>query len=298
MEAAGFAVGIIALIGTFKDCIDLFSYFVVARSLGRDYKLLSTKLDVEKAFLLQWAQRTNLLQPNYDRRLDDPKIRATVAQIVSSIRILLSDTKTLQQRYGMEESRPGDKAYSTVLGIGAGRMFNFTKDFGKLDLLLKEFERLDLRIRGHRTTPSTLKARWAVRDKDKFGDLLQELSYFVSRLHSLVPDTNNTIQTMTEQDIQSLSNRKTVRLLLEAASGRDNVLTATAEKHHIQICESRILRCIWYRLMDDRRDALSPPNPRTFEWALDPSATNLKWGNIARWLLHDSKIYWICGKGE
>ena len=265
MEAAGFAVGIIALIGTFKDCIDLFSYFVVARSLGRDYELLSTKLDVEKAFLLQRAQRTNLLQPNYDRRLDDPKIRATVAQIVSSIRILLSDTKTLQQRYGMEESRPGDKAYSTVLGIGAGRMFNFTKDFGKLDLLLKEFERLDLRIRGHRTTPSTLKARWAVRDKDKFDNLLQELSYFVSRLHSLIPDTNNTIQAMTKQDIQSLSNRKTVRLLLEAASGRDDVLAAIAEKHHIQIYESRILRCIWYRLIDDRRDALSPPNPRTFE---------------------------------
>ena len=298
MEAAGFAVGIIALIGTFKDCIDLFSYITVARSLGRDYELLSTKLDVEKAFLLQWAQRTNLLQPNYDRRLDDPKIRATVAQIVSSIRILLGDTKTLQQRYGMRESQPGDEAYSAVLGIGAGRMSTFTKDFGKLDLLLRDFERLDLRIRGHRVAPYTLKARWAVRDKDKFSDLLQELSYFVSRLNGLVPDTNNTIQTMTEEDIQSLSNRKTVRLLVEAALGRDDVLAAVAEKHHIQICEGRILRCIWYRLMDDRRDALSPPNPRTFEWALDPSATNLKWDNIARWLSHDSRIYWICGKGK
>lgn len=297
MEAAAFAVGIIALIGSFKDCIDLFSYLTVARTLGRDYELLSTKLDIERALLLQWAQRTNLLQPNYDRRLDDSTIRATVAKNVSSIRVLLSDTKSLQQRYGMRELQPGEEAYSNIFGMGANRMSTFAKDFGKLDLLLKDFEKLDLRIRGHRVASCTLKARWAVRDKDKFGILLQELSYFVSRLHGLVPDTKNTIQAMTEQDVQRLSNTKTVRLLSEAALGRDDLLAAIAEKHHIQTCERRILRCIWYRLMDDRRDALSPPNPQTFEWALDQSTSAFKWDSIAHWLRDDSSIYWICGKG-
>ena len=141
----------------------------------------------------------------------------------------------------------------------------FTKDFRRLDLLLRDFEILYLHIRGHRVAPCTLKARWAVRNKDKFGGLLQELSYFVSRLHDLVPDSNSTIQTMAEEDIQPLSERKTVRLLLEAALGRDDILASVAEKHHSQIYESRILRCIWCRLMDDRRDALSPPNPQTFE---------------------------------
>lgn len=68
MEAAAFAVGIIALIVSFKDCIDLFSYLTVARSLDRDYELLSTKLDAGSALLLQWAQRTDLLQSIYDRR--------------------------------------------------------------------------------------------------------------------------------------------------------------------------------------------------------------------------------------
>ena len=298
MEAAGFAVGIIGLIGSFKECIDLFSYITVARSLGRDYELLSTKLDVEKTLLLQWAYRTSLLKPNYDRRLDDPNIRNTVAQLVSSIRILLSDTKVLQQRYGMRVFKPGDEACSAVYGVGASRMSTFTADFGKLDLLLQEFERLDLRIRGHRSASCALKARWAIRDKDKFADLLRDLSYFISRLHDLVPDTNNTIQIMTEEDILSLSDRKTVRLLSEAASGRNDILAAIANNHHIQRCERRILRCIWYRLMDDRRDALPPPNPQTFEWALDPCATDLKWDNIAHWLSHDSKIYWVCGKGS
>ena len=297
MEAAGVAVGIIALIGTFKECIDLFSYFSVARSLGRDYELLSTKLDVEKTLLLQWAQRTNLLQPNYDRRLDDPGIRATVANVVSSIRLLLGDTNTLQQRYGLRESKPGDDANSFMFGIGTNRMNTFTREMGKLDQLLRDFEKLDLRIRGNQEASYTLKARWAIRDKEKFSDLLQELTYFVSRLHSLVPDTTNTLQVMTEHDLKSLTDRKTVRLLSEAVSGRDDLLEALAEAHHVQTCETRILRCIWYRLMDDRRDALSPPNPQTFEWALNPSASDLQWNNIACWLSKESGIYWVSGKG-
>ncbi|KAF7503038.1 hypothetical protein GJ744_004714 [Endocarpon pusillum] len=101
---------------------------------------------------------------------------------------------------------------------------------------------------------------------------------------------------MTEEDIKHLSDRKTVRLLSEAASERGDLVAAIAEEHHIQTCETRILGSIWYRLMDDRRDALSLPNPQTFEWALNPTATDLKWDNIASWLQHGSGIYWVCGK--
>ncbi|KAF7503037.1 hypothetical protein GJ744_004713 [Endocarpon pusillum] len=117
MEAVGVTVGIIALIGIFKDCIDLFSYFNVARLLGRDYEILSTKLDVEKVLLLQWAERTNLLQPHYDPHLDDPRIRAIVVQVVTSIRLLLSDTNSLQQRYGLWKSQLGDEDSSNMFAF-------------------------------------------------------------------------------------------------------------------------------------------------------------------------------------
>jgi len=47
------AIGILALAGTCKDCIELFSYISSAKSLGRDYELLDVKLDIEKTLLLQ-----------------------------------------------------------------------------------------------------------------------------------------------------------------------------------------------------------------------------------------------------
>ena len=36
-EAAGLVLGVVALVGSFKDCLDLFLYVSAAKSVGRDY---------------------------------------------------------------------------------------------------------------------------------------------------------------------------------------------------------------------------------------------------------------------
>ena len=105
-EAAGLVLGVIGLIGSFKDCVDLFSYISAARSLGRDYEVLNTKLDVEKTLLLQWAERVRLVKPRYDERLDDHNVQTAIARILASIQLLLSEGKDLNAvtgcgRWGM-----------------------------------------------------------------------------------------------------------------------------------------------------------------------------------------------------
>ena len=42
----------------------------------------------------------------------------------------------------------------------------------KLDHILQEFKMMDLRINGHKKSSSGLKGRWAICDKDKFGNLI------------------------------------------------------------------------------------------------------------------------------
>ncbi len=147
-EVAGVAVGVLALIGSFRDCIDLFSCFVAARSLGRDYEILSAKLDIEKALLLQWADRTNLLKPEYDKRLDDPNMRAIMARVMSNIELLLGDSQVLEQRYGLRETKD-QESNSTFSSLSRNRMFSLTK----------KFEKLDLRINRHGSTSYKHKAR-------------------------------------------------------------------------------------------------------------------------------------------
>lgn len=56
-EAAGLVLGVVALAGLFKDCVDLFSYIKAAQAMGSEYHLLETRLDIEKTLLLRWAER-------------------------------------------------------------------------------------------------------------------------------------------------------------------------------------------------------------------------------------------------
>lgn len=102
-EVAGLALGVIALAGIFKDCLEIFSYISAVRSLGQDYEILETKLDVEKTLLLQWAQRVRLLFPEYDERLDDPATQLIIARVLAGVKLLLSESDKLQHRYGLEK---------------------------------------------------------------------------------------------------------------------------------------------------------------------------------------------------
>ncbi|EGU73096.1 hypothetical protein FOXB_16392 [Fusarium oxysporum f. sp. conglutinans Fo5176] len=66
-EVAGLAlgaVGVVGLIGAFKDTIDLFGLLAESRDLGRDYEILRIKLDIQKTLLLQWTDRYGLDEAN------------------------------------------------------------------------------------------------------------------------------------------------------------------------------------------------------------------------------------------
>jgi len=119
-EVAGLvlgAAGVAALVGVFKDCVDLFSLISAAQSLGRDYELLQVKLDVEKTLFLQWSERVRLLnycelsgkvklvEHIYDKQLDDRSASITVTKILQSIQALLTESKSLMQRYGLTQAK-------------------------------------------------------------------------------------------------------------------------------------------------------------------------------------------------
>ncbi|RYP10775.1 hypothetical protein DL765_007986 [Monosporascus sp. GIB2] len=93
-ETASLVVGVVALAGLFKDCVDLFSCTSATKSLSRDYEALNTELDIEKTLLLQRVDRVQLLSLNqYDLRLENKTIQKTVSRILSCIRQLLGESR-------------------------------------------------------------------------------------------------------------------------------------------------------------------------------------------------------------
>ena len=224
-EAVGLVLGTVALLSTFKDCIDLFSTISAAKSLGVDYEIVNTKLDIEKVLFLQWVDRVRLLHHcDYDRRLDDPRINKTVSSILTSIRLLLSESTNLQSRYGMRRVETETAIVPTISGP---RMNQFIQDFENLSLRIHATQR-----------GSSIKQRffWVVRDKEKFSSLIHELSGFVSKLNAIIPAVQEPIGGMTRKDLERIRNLHQVQLVLEAAKEYEAGVADLAQENITHRC--------------------------------------------------------------
>ncbi|KAF2191925.1 hypothetical protein K469DRAFT_621887 [Zopfia rhizophila CBS 207.26] len=197
-EAAGLAVGVLALIGAFKDAIDFFNNFKASRELGRDYELLVTRLDIERTILLQWAEHVNLLRPDRDPRLNNP-------------------------------------------------------------------------------------------------DTMKAIDGLIAKLNQIMP-TGGSTRSLTDEDIAALRSLRELHNVLEVSTGRSKIMSETTAKYIERMCQDRILEALWFRTIDDRKESISPAHRNTLHWALDPGKTQFQWNNLARWLQHDSGIYWVSGK--
>lgn len=314
MEAVGLAISIISLAGTFKDCIDLFSMISTAKSMEKDFAILSVKLDIEKTLLLQWAEQVRLIHQDYDRRLDNPDTKGTIARILQSIKVLLSDGASLEHRYGMQRLKINQQQTPPILS--SHRLQQFRHDFQKLTLNSHtSFGTADeLRQSQEPSRPeaevaldlesgkqkSTLKAKfcWAVRDKAKFSSLIQHLSELVRGVRAIVPLKQSASVELLEQDVEHVSLISRLELLLDGARDHDrpDSFTDAIQRQIDQRCQQRILNSLWYRMLDHRRNSVPEAHPGTFDWALHPPTGDVEWDSLSQWLQSGSGIYWIHGK--
>lgn len=291
-EVAGLTIGAAALIGTFKDCIDVFGMIVSARSLTNDADLLNTKLDVEKMLLLQWADRVGLTEPrNYDPRLNDRGLNGTVARVLDGIKKLLSDGKTLRDRYGLVDYE--EVKHDIVLDDKVETTASSTR----LQHFFESFDKLSLHIETPRREYSvSSRFKWVIRDKEKFTSLMNELSYFISRLNFLVPARGQPGSTMTEEDLAKIRSIPQLNFINQASTGVKPQIAVIAQEAIRSLNQDRVLDCLWFRSIDDRKTNINERHSRTLEWAVDPLETTLRWDNLAEWLRNGSGLYWLAGK--
>jgi len=306
-EVAGLvlgAAGVAVLVGVFKDCVDLFSLISAAQSLGRDYELLEVKLDVEKTLFLQWAERVRLLNYRelggervdymydklvdyiYDKRLDDRSTGIAVTKILQSVQALLSESESLTQRYGLTQAKNQSSVNPAMSGP---RMARFLQDFDRLTLgPLKERRRTQ--------TSHMKKVYWVVHDKDKFDALIKNLSYFISKLNDVIPDMQATSMSMTKADLEPLSSLRQLTLVLDASAAYASPVAELARQAVRELCQKRILRRLWYRVMDDRRDSVADAHYKTLRWALEPPDPDSERADLGEWFRLGSGVFWLSGK--
>ena len=168
VEPISLSTSAIALASLFSTCIDCFDYVESVKSYGRDFELMSTKLKTQKTRLLLWGQSAGFTaSEGLIGRVwwwQSPLCRPVIERILQCIHVLLEDTHRLQVRYVIKQ-----------LKDAKGQSIRKTA--------LHRFSMFRVRM-GNRQDQTSIvrKALWAIHDKAKFENLINDIRQFVDGL--------------------------------------------------------------------------------------------------------------------
>lgn len=210
MEVVGLTTGLISLAGLFSTCIDAFAYIKAGKNLERDVEILLVKLDIEKARLLSWGNAIGIARDFNDGRdaiLNNQE--ATITSILENVRILLTDSHGLQNKYDFREVSESPQRTTT-------HRIEFVSRPG-LSIFRGSFNRFWLRFGENRPLGAVRRVTWAINDREKFGNLIKDLRELVDGLVALAPTIKFAVQRTIEDDVAGLP-LSSLRLADEAVS--------------------------------------------------------------------------------
>ncbi|PNP55393.1 hypothetical protein FNYG_15520 [Fusarium nygamai] len=183
MEAAGLAFGVIPIaIELFNQSVAAYKLFIEGKELEKTAAHMGARLAIEERRLVQWGEGSGLHSDSKpeipsdafgldSRLLQNKALCDVVIRTLTCIKDVLYDTDSLSKKYGMKISSmdiPKDAEKGVV-----------TED-------IKVDEKAPLH--SPKSSVSRLsRFKWAIKDKDKFSELLEQLKYYNDSLYSLLP---------------------------------------------------------------------------------------------------------------
>jgi hypothetical protein len=179
-EAAGLAVGVIALASLFTTCVELLDYVELGKNYLQDYRLACTKINILHTRLSIWGGAAHILHPGHEHPLlRVPAKRDAVGTSLQSLKDVLSDTEILRRKYD----------------LGTQELTLNTKDRARP----QKFTNWSLNLR-RRTT-------WSIRDKAKFDKFIEDVSFLMNNLEK-VTETLGSSKNMSQVSPNTGSSRQ------------------------------------------------------------------------------------------
>ena len=200
LEAVGAAATLVSIIGfsfqIFDGCVKGFVLLSTAGNLGRDADIFRSMLEWEQFRLEQWAERVHLQDPSHADMLMDWKL---VADTLQHLKHLTTDTKLLKDKYNLvllDRAPPLMKASTESEGEKASTS-RFKRLFGQDE---KYSSTAAAKVIQAKNTHAK-KLWWAAVDKQSMKHLIDDVAYFVQRLHDLL---DSSIQSQMKQSVDTL----------------------------------------------------------------------------------------------
>jgi len=188
MEAAGLALGGVALAGLFSSCIDVLEYLETGRTWARDIHITLTKLSFLKQRLREWGAAVSIhTHPSEKQSLPNAsrEEKGLIADSLLGIQQLLAATSRLCSKHGCvrDSQRQGighDGVCWDGWSVKAGSIDSRNEEGSRLPETVVDTAKSCARWRTLR-----LRVAWAVSDKKRFDALIGELEFLVSNLERL-----------------------------------------------------------------------------------------------------------------
>ncbi|KAJ5613406.1 hypothetical protein N7510_006600 [Penicillium lagena] len=259
MDPTGLVLGATSLVTLFKTCLDLYNAIECGRNLGTDYRILVTKVGVERVRLTLWGSLVGLydLQKDedsqgdrfaeyfdvLDSRLVDPRIASAVADILNCMRRLFEDSGSLVKKYGLQEMASDHLA---ILTIENPVKMTFKKTYSRLQASASRIQK---------KPPLVAAARWAIKDKKQFERFVNDLRDFNDSLTLLFPDVEENTRTAMITEIKESTDLDSLQLLENAVSdligGEELVEAASSRITEISKYSTRVAEKAATQITDD-----------------------------------------------
>jgi Prion-inhibition and propagation len=177
-DVAGLVMGAVAVASLLRTCIECMGYIGDGITYGEDFEVSVTKLLLLKARLAAWGESLRatdegdellMLREHWHRN------KEIVAQSLTGIQKILSNSETLEKKYGLQLK-------TTTQSSSRDPSTTRRPSLGLSDI--QEAFRTSVEER-QKKTPYFNKTTWAIRGKKKFNTLIASLAFFIDNLEKL-----------------------------------------------------------------------------------------------------------------
>lgn len=219
MEAAGLAVGVVALAGLFNNAVDCFEYVQLGRSFGTNFQTSLLKLDNARLRLSRWGAAVGLsgdledarsLQGATVNKEDISKAESALGQILE----LFAEAERISAKY-KRSGRPDDPT------LGA---LEVHADMDAVGQSLHEKMRTLCIKRQNRSTLKQ-KAKWALYEEKHFNRLIEDILELVVALLELFPAAKQEQVKLCEAEVSEIG-KENLPALIDIAQSQDKDLEA------------------------------------------------------------------------
>jgi len=178
MEPVGLTIGLTSL---FTTSLEVFNRISSASTYGEDYHLFETKVSTERARFFLWGQAVGFTGSSEPHELlQDPIVQHEVKKLLEWAIYFFENSEAMR-----EQHRPTRGLIAFLPGRNATTSMALDYPCGNVVMLQKKASTIG-------------KVKWVFSGKRKCEKLLHEISWFVDKLHELIP-TSGIQQSRPEQ---------------------------------------------------------------------------------------------------